>query len=128
MSDPSTTKAQSLLASLGRVTLLDENQVVALLQSAFLMTSSMSTLRTYFQAPPGSCQFDGVDLTGPIETLGNAAIAADCSLEYGFSSIANRDMAVQIPGQRFNTIMPITGYGQFGLYSNRAGYDVMVEA
>ncbi|KAL6351871.1 hypothetical protein LRP88_14681 [Fusarium phalaenopsidis] len=95
MADSYTTKVQNLLAVLGRVTLLDETQVVLSLQAAFLTTPSMSTLKTYFQAPPasGSCTIDSVDLTGPIESLGNAAIAAqiaDCSLEYGFSSIANR--------------------------------------
>ncbi|RSL47443.1 hypothetical protein CEP53_009911 [Fusarium sp. AF-6] len=104
MSNTPTAKAQSLLAILGRMAMLDETQVVLSLQSAFLMTPSMSTLKTYFQAPPasGSCTIDGVDLTGTIESLGNAAIAAqiaDCSLEYGFSSIANRDVAVELPGE-----------------------------
>ncbi|KAJ4208239.1 hypothetical protein NW759_013674 [Fusarium solani] len=120
MADSYTTKVQNLLAVLGRVTLLDETQVVLSLQTAFLTTPSMSTLKTYFQAPPasGSCTIDGVDLTGPIESLGNAAIAAqiaDCSLEYGFSSIANRDVAVKLPGEWFNTIMPCI----FGDHINR---------
>ncbi|EEU41549.1 uncharacterized protein NECHADRAFT_87734 [Fusarium vanettenii 77-13-4] len=111
MADSYTTKVQNLLTVLGRVTMLDETEVVLSLQTAFLTTSSMSALKTYFQAPPasGSCTIDGVDLTDTIESLGNAAIAAqiaDCSLEYGFSSIANRDVAVKLPGELFNTIMP----------------------
>ncbi|KAL2672765.1 hypothetical protein Neosp_013481 [[Neocosmospora] mangrovei] len=120
MADSYTTKVQNLLAVLGRVPMLDETGVVLSLQTAFLTTSSMSALKTYFQVPPapGSCTIDGVDLTDTIEALGNAAIAAqiaDCSLEYGFSSIANRDVAVKLPGEMFNTIMPCV----FGDHINR---------
>ncbi|EWZ34130.1 hypothetical protein FOZG_12135 [Fusarium oxysporum Fo47] len=104
--------AQQLLNSLGRVTALDQDAVTATLQSAFLSTPSMSSLQAYFKSPVQSqatCTFDGIDLTETIEHMGNAAIAAhiaDLDLGYGFKAMSHRDLAIKVPEEKFNTIMP----------------------